>query len=1417
MTLFHLNASPSSPGPRPGGGCRLWAWILSLLLPASLLVGQPRTVLSGSHREVLTAVPAGAGARPEPMLTRTALRPEENDALLDVEVVLRMRDFAGLQDRVHRGERISSPEMLARHAPLATDYQAVSDWLTGAGLTITQTDPGQMAVFVRGTVRQLQAAFQVTFARVAFQNAEYSSAITAPSLPSALAAAVLGVNGLQPHLRPQKHLRQAQPIPAPDSTGSTTAPPYWPRDILRAYGGSGLSQTGAGQTIGIVIDTFPSTTDLTSFWSTAGVAQSLGNIQFVQVVSGTLPAPSGEESLDVEWSSGTAPAAKVRVYATLDLSFPHLDQAYAQIYTEVSNQSQPTLHQVSLSFGLGEAYNTASQMQTDEQFFAELAAAGVTVFASSGDGGSNPTSGGATGGSTATVENPASSASVTAVGGTSLALNSSSGAVSSESVWSNSSGATGGGASSTFSRPAWQTGTGVAAGTKRLVPDVAAAADPNSGALVYLNGAGVQYGGTSWSSPTWAGFCALMNQARSDTGQTALGLLGPKIYPLLGTAAFRDITSGNNGAYSAGAGFDECTGLGVPNLAALLSALSNSPTITASPTGQTEAPGATGVLTVAAGGVAPLSYQWQRLPAGSATWVSLADDATYSGTATTTLTVSGLTTAMNGDQFRCVITNPFGSVTSSAATLTVATFPATITASPVSLTVPPGGSGTFTAGGGGTPAPTFQWQRLPAGGATWASLADNATYAGSATATLMVNGASLAMHGDQFRCVATNPNGSATSSAAGLLVIAPCLLQTVAGSPGVTGSTNGASGALFNFPNGIAVDPAGNIYVADMNNNLVRKITPAGSVSTLAGSGAAGSTDGTGTAASFNGPAGVVADAAGNVYVADYYNYTIRKITAAGVVTTLAGRAGRHGTTNGAGTIARFYYPADLAVDAAGNLYVADQGNNEVRMVTPAGAVSTFAGSVNGTAGSADGTGTGARFNQPGGIAVDAAGVVYVADQGNNLVRKITAGIVVTTLAGSAGVAGSTDALTGAGALLNSPGDVMPDGAGNVYVVDCNNYTLRKILATGGVATVAGLVGIAGSTDGVGTAGRFLGAGSIAMDPSGNFIIADTTGDTIRRAVPLVAPQVQITPTFQKQTVANNAVFAATATGSPAPTFQWQRLPAGSSTWGNLTDNANYSGSASAILTVTGVTFAMDGDLFRCVASNLAGSATSPTAALSVLVPPQIISGNTTTFTAGLPGSFTVAATGVPAPSLSATGLPAWASLDPVSGVLNGTPPDDSGSPFTLTLTASNGVGGSATQTFTLAVQSNYSSWQAGAFTSAQLANPAVSGPNAVLTADGAPNLLKYAFGIGPFDPLPLPPGGQAVAQTGSNWSFTFSRPADRIDLTYTVQVSTDLATWTRAGVSQQLLSTTGTVQTWQASVTSAAPALFFRLLVTGP
>ena len=349
----------------------------------------------------------------------------------------------------------------------------------------------------------------------------------------------------------------------------------------------------------------------------------------------------------------------------------------------------------------------------------------------------------------------------------------------------------------------------------------------------------------------------------------------------------------------------------------------------------------------------------------------------------------------------------------------------------------------------------------------------------------------------------TDANVKADLNVTASFVDESTLLQvtTLAGSAGQLGSADGAgSAARFRGPVGVTCDAAGNIYVADTYNNTVRKITPAGDVTTLAGSaGESGSADGTGAAARFDLPQGIACDTAGNVYVGDWNSNTVRKIDPGGQVTTFAGSPGNPGSADGTGSAASFYNAGALACDAAGNVYVADFTGNTVRKITPAGVVTTLAGSAP-SSGSDDGIGSTARFNCPQGIACDAAGNLYVADTYNNAVRKVTPAGEVTTLAGSPGIQGSADG-TGSAARFYWPTGIACDAAGNVYVADYGNDTIRRITPSGVVTTVAGSVGVQGSADGTGSVASLSHPEGVACDAVGNLYIADFMNDTIRKAV----------------------------------------------------------------------------------------------------------------------------------------------------------------------------------------------------------------------------------------------------------------------------------------------------------------------------
>ena len=324
-------------------------------------------------------------------------------------------------------------------------------------------------------------------------------------------------------------------------------------------------------------------------------------------------------------------------------------------------------------------------------------------------------------------------------------------------------------------------------------------------------------------------------------------------------------------------------------------------------------------------------------------------------------------------------------------------------------------------------------------------------------------------------------------------------VTTIAGMAGIRGSVD-ATGttASFSTPTGLSTDIFGNLYVTDFINNTIRKITPSGVVTTLAGlAGTIGTTDGIGTNARFVLPYGLTVDNNGIIYVSEFGSHTIRRITPSGVVTTLAGTSFIPGSMDGIGTSASFDIPTGLITDASGNLFVADFNNHTIRKITPSGIVTTIAGTAL-ISGSTDAIGTIARFNAPYGLAIDGIGNIYVTDSGNHTIRKITPSGIVTTIAGMVGVAGSSDGV-GAAALFDRPTGITIDLAGNLYVADSRNHTIRKITPNGVVTTIAGTAGVSGNSNGSGTNASFNLPTELVIDIAGNIYISDSENHIIRK------------------------------------------------------------------------------------------------------------------------------------------------------------------------------------------------------------------------------------------------------------------------------------------------------------------------------
>ena len=326
-------------------------------------------------------------------------------------------------------------------------------------------------------------------------------------------------------------------------------------------------------------------------------------------------------------------------------------------------------------------------------------------------------------------------------------------------------------------------------------------------------------------------------------------------------------------------------------------------------------------------------------------------------------------------------------------------------------------------------------------------------------------------------------------------------VSTFAGSGDGSGTANGTgTAARFKQPRGMVSAPDGTLYIAESGTPTIRKVTAAGVVTTLVATG------------TFSNPEGMALNSSGTLFVADRAKHAIWSVdTNTGAATIFVGQANNPGQLDGTGGGARFYSPAGLVCDANDNLFVADEYNHSIRKVTPAGVVTTFAGELR-TFGSADGTGSSARFREPRGLALTPTGDLIVADRINHTVRRITSAGVVTTLAGSPGQTGSADG-TGSTARFDSPVGVAVDRFDQIFVTDWDTHTIRKILPSGEVTTIGGMVGIGSHQDGVGTNAVFYEPLGIIALANGDLLVADESNNRIARGVPLAPRLIVEQPT----------------------------------------------------------------------------------------------------------------------------------------------------------------------------------------------------------------------------------------------------------------------------------------------------------------
>jgi len=510
------------------------------------------------------------------------------------------------------GHYLTNDAYLARFAPTDAEVQGVRDWATAAGLTVQSVSPDHLLVTAQAPAGTVERALGVTINSYALDGRTIRSNDRDPSVPDGLD--IRAISGLSTiHRFHVMAPRAASPraLAARAATNrlrATRAGGYYPNDFRAAYNVAPVGD-GAGQTIGFTLWGGPvAQSDLNTFASQTGTPAIVGGqggangIDWIPVNGGSSDTNElVETAMDVEYAHGVAPNSHLKYWlgdcAASGTSCNPSDTGLEGAISAAANDT--SLHVVSNSWGGGEAASAADPFVTNTNAsFQHAASVGTTFYFSSGDSGSWSGSSG----TTQAPSYPADSPYVVSVGGTNLQTAPSTYTYSSESTWSCANytactspypagtGGSGGGCSTIFARPSWQTGVGAATCSGRAEPDISADADPASGAYVYVQSQGQEVGGTSLAAPLWSGMAAATNRYLGANGQALMGFSAPRIYQLAANAAtdardFHDVTSGTNG-YPAGAGWDEATGWGSPNLANLAADWSgtSSPTPTTAPT-----------------------------------------------------------------------------------------------------------------------------------------------------------------------------------------------------------------------------------------------------------------------------------------------------------------------------------------------------------------------------------------------------------------------------------------------------------------------------------------------------------------------------------------------------------------------------------------------------------------------------------------------------------------------------------------------------------------------------------------------------------------------------------------------------------------------------------------------------------------
>ncbi len=547
-------------------------------------------------------------------------------------------------------------------------------------------------------------------------------------------------------------------------------------------------------------------------------------------------------------------------------------------------------------------------------------------------------------------------------------------------------------------------------------------------------------------------------------------------------------------------------------------------------------------------------------------------------------------------------------------------------------------------------------------------------------------------------------------------------VSNVAGIPGAVGSANGpAASSTFNNPHGIACDPQGNIYIANRYGHTIRKITPAGIVSVFAGSGSIGATDGQGTLASFNEPWAVACDTLGNVYVADTKNYKIRMITASGNVTTVAG-TGTFGVTNGLASVAQFGFPSGLAVNKAGTIiYVVDRMTHTIRKIT-GGNVTTIAGVVY-SPGDMDGNGVNAMFDHPYSIAMESTGNVVVADEYNNKIKRVTPNGDVTTIAGT-GFMGNSDG-PALSATFNAPWGICVKNNGDIFIGDANNFTVRK-LSQGTVSIYAGQNGIPGMANGPALQATFNGVSALWYNPVDNGIyLCDPFSQLVRKIA---------SATIQTLTLSSPSLTYCTGAS-----INFTAIPGNLSNY-ILKDGATTIGnSPNGVFTITGLTTGTHS--IYCTATDLSGNTVTSntlTITISATLTVTIVPSGSTNICTG--DSITLGS--------SVTGTYLWStgSVSPTITVSNaGT--------YTLTVTNTQGCSGQSAPLQVIMLSAPIASITSGATL------PVCNGDSVMLTAGGATS-YQWSNGATTQVTYATAPGNYTVMVTNGAGCSAISLPA---------------------------------------------------------